>query len=78
MEPKTAFLEIIEIVKPLIISYRSRKKFMDECRVSGIYIDISFKLLGEISEDNLVSLSHNLSSTVLKLVVRRVLRRFQY
>ncbi len=78
MDGNKAFLEILELAKPIIITYRSRKRFSDECRMSGIYITINFEVTGDILEENIETLSSNLSSTILKIIVRRIMRKYRY
>ena len=74
MDTRKAITEIFEAVKPMTVTERSRAAFVQDCSSSGIHVTIDLKFSGMISERNINDLVNHLSSAVLKIVVRNVMR----
>ncbi len=76
MNTSKALTEILEAVKPLTVTDRSRSAFVQDCSNCGIAMALDLKFSGIITEQKINNLIDYLSSAVLKLIVRNVLRNY--
>ncbi len=76
MNTRKAITEIFEAVKPMTVTERSRAAFVQDCTSCGITVSIDLNFSGMVSEKTVNDLVNHLSSAVLKIVVRNVMRQY--
>ncbi len=76
MNAGKALTEILNAVKPLTITDRSREAFVQDCSSCGIRMNVDLMFSGMVTEAKVNDLINHLSSAVLKLIVRNVLRDY--
>ena len=77
MNAKEALKEVLESAKPMTTTSHSRRILVEQCARSGIVIDTDLNIINEITEAHIKRLSENLSNAVIRMVIRRVLRKYQ-
>ncbi len=76
MDAKRALQEILDAAKPMTATAKSRASLVQDCAKSGITVDSNLNILSVVAEKNIDDLSSNLNNVVLKMVVRRMLRKY--
>ncbi len=76
MDAKQALKEILEAAKPLTVTEASRGALVRDCVKSGINVDNNLNIWGVVTEKHIDGLLNDLSNSVLKMVVRRIMRKF--
>ncbi|MCP4396172.1 MAG: hypothetical protein GY801_02515 [bacterium] len=76
MDAKRALQEILDAAKPMTATAKSQANLVQDCAKSGITVDSSLNILSGVAEKNIDDLSSNLNNVVLKMVVRRMLRKY--
>ncbi len=76
MDAKRVLEEILEAAKPLTATDTSRNELVRDCAKSDITVDKDLNVTNIVTEKHINDLVDNLSSAILRLVVRKVLRNY--
>ncbi len=76
MDANKALQDILSTAKALTTTEHSRAMLVQDCDRSGIKVDHNLKLSSPVNENHIDVLLKNLTNPVLRILVRRVLRKY--